>query len=357
MIIDSRTRKTRYRRFLGTLIVGWILLFFFAGLGICVSSQSIPVASVFRVFLAKMFPFLPLDLSGIREVDQGIIWMLRTPRVLLAGLVGAMLGVAGVQMQGLFRNPLAAPGLVGTSQGASLGGVLALASGAGLVSIYSVPVFSTLGAFVALLIIYLLSTRGGSTSVGMLLLAGVALNFLISALVALVLSWSWRDYQAAVQIIAWLLGGFDGASWTYVGIALTSFLPAFALSIGYARDLDLMLEGEENARALGVQTERVTWIVLFSTALLTGAAVAVSGVISFVGLMIPHLLRLIIGPGHRRLNRASALTGAWFLIAADILSRTLIRPEELRVGIITSLIGAPFFLYLLVRERKELEIL
>ncbi len=356
-IIDTSTQTKRNRRFVGILFIGFVLVLFIAGVGICFGGPAIPIGSVMRVFLSHAIPGLTFDLSDIREVDQAIVWLIRVPRVLLAGLVGAMLAVAGVQMQGLFRNPLAAPGLVGTSQGASLGGVLAFATGAGLVNIFAVPMFSIVGAFVALFVIYMLAHREGSTSVGMLLLAGVALNFLLSACVSLVISWSWKDYEAAVEIVAWLLGGFDDASWTYAGIAFAGFLPAFLLSTWYARDLDIMLEGEESARSLGVGTERVTWWILLSTALLTGVAVSVSGVISFVGLMIPHLLRLLIGPSHRTLNIASAITGAWFLIAADILSRSLIRPEVIPVGIITSLIGAPFFLFLLVRERKELEIL
>ncbi|MCA9412437.1 MAG: iron ABC transporter permease [Candidatus Omnitrophica bacterium] len=356
-IIDTSIANRRNRRFIGVLILGLVLLFLFSGLGICLSSGSIPAESVFRIVLSNSIPGMNLDLADIREVDQRIVWLIRTPRVILAGLVGAMLAVAGVQMQGLFRNPLAAPGLVGTSQGASLGGAIAIATGLGLTSIGWVPLFSFIGAFLSLFLIYLLAHREGETSVAMLLLAGVALNFLLSALVSLVISWKFKDYQAAVEIVRWLLGGLKDRSWDYVTIAFCSFIPAFLLSTWYARDLDLMLEGEETAQSLGVETEKVTWVVLLSTALLTGAAVSVSGVVSFVGLMIPHLLRLIIGPGHRNLNIASAMTGAWFLIAADILSRTLIRPEELPLGIITSLIGAPFFLFLLVRQRKELEIL
>lgn len=355
--IEPTIPRKRRRRMRWAILSGFALLILFFGLGLCLSSESIPAGKVFRTFAVYAVPGVEFDLSDVREVERRIVWLVRTPRVILAGLVGAMLATAGVLMQGLFRNPLAAPGLVGTSQGASLGGVIALATGLGLTSQIWVPAASIVGAFAALLIIHLLATRGGATSVGMLLLAGVALNFLISAIVSLIISWSWKDYEAAVQMVAWLLGGLEGRSWPHVTVALVGFAPAFALALWFARDLDLMLEGEESARSLGVETEKITWAILLSTALLTGAAVSVSGVVSFVGLMIPHLLRLLVGPGHRNLTLASALTGAWFLIAADILARTLIRPEEIPLGILTALVGAPFFLFLLVRERKELEIL
>jgi iron complex transport system permease protein len=191
----------------------------------------------------------------------------------------------------------------------------------------------------------------------MLLLAGVALNFLLSAIISLLVSLSLETWEAGAQIMAWLMGGLDARSWMHVGIAAPCLVLGYVPVWWFARDLDLLLEGEESARSLGVGTERVKYCLLGTTAIFTGAAVAVSGVIGFVGLVIPHLVRLLIGPNHRRLNPACALTGAWFLIAADLVARTVDRPEEIRLGIVTALVGAPFFLFLLLRQRSEVEIL
>ena len=348
----------RSRRFLEVMVGGGLLLCLLAVAGIAISSTSIPFSHVVSVLGSKILPSSWFDLEGIREVDQQIIWTMRTPRVILAGLVGAMLALSGVQLQGLFRNPLAAPGLIGTSQGAALGAVIAISVGLAARSVVYIPLFSFLGALFALLIIASLAARDGRTSVAMLLLGGIALNFLLSAGVSLTISLVWKyQWETSVQIMIWLMGSLEGRSWLHVGIAGFCFIVSVLFATWFARDLDLMLEGEDSARSLGVETEKVKMAVLLVTALLTGGAVAVSGVVGFVGLVIPHMVRLLLGPSHRTLNPACAVTGAWFLIGADLLARTVIRPEEIRLGIVTAVIGAPFFLYLLMRLRREMELL
>jgi iron complex transport system permease protein len=279
--------------------------------------------------------------------------VIRTPRVLVAALAGAALAMAGAQMQGLFKNPLASPDIVGTSSGGALGACVALVSGLALRSLFYLPVFSFVGAFFALFAVYVISTRQGRTPMATLLLTGVALNALIGAATSFLITMSWVRFDVAQEILFWLLGGLDNRGWPHFWLALPGIIAGTIVSLVYTRELDLMLTGEETAQSLGVDVEQVKRVVLTCAALLTGTAVAVSGVVGFVGLIVPHIVRLIIGPSHRRLIPASALTGAVFLIFADLLARTLRSPEEIRLGIITAAFGAPFFLYLLLRHRRE----
>jgi iron complex transport system permease protein len=268
-------------------------------------------------------------------------------------LVGAMLAVAGAQMQGLFKNPLASPDTTGTSSGAALGAVLALVTGLAARSLFYLPIFAFVGALLALLAVYLIATRHGRTPVATLLLAGVALGSLLSAATSFLITARWVRYDVAGEIIFWLLGGLDTRTWAHVWMTLPCAVIGCAVALFYTRELDLLLGGEESAFALGVEVETVKRVILANAALLTGAAVAVSGIVGFVGLVVPHLVRLRIGPAHGRLIPASALAGATFLVLADLLSRILLRPEEIRLGIITAACGAPFFLYLLLRERDR----
>ncbi len=321
--------------------------------GIALGSTEIEAGTVLRVLAAHLLPDGWVDLSDIGESEQAVIWLIRTPRVLAAALCGAALAVAGGQMQGLFQNPLASPDVVGVSSGGALGAVIALATGLGSRSLYFLPVLAFVGALVALIAVYALATRGGRTPLATLLLAGIALNALWGAGTSFVITVSWTGYEAAQEMVFWLLGGLDSRTWEHVLLAAPGIVIATLAAVIYARDLDLLLSGEETARSLGVEVQRVKRIVLASTALLTGTAVAVSGVIGFVGLIVPHAVRLLIGPAHRRLIPASAVTGAAFLIIADLLARTLQRPEEISLGVITAAAGAPFFLYLLMRHRRE----
>ncbi len=331
------------------------LLLILSGIfGIAIGSTDIPIDIVLRVLASKLLPSDWIETQGITESQQVIVWLIRTPRVIVAALVGAALAMAGAQMQGLFQNPLASPDIVGTSSGGALGAVIALATGLASRSLFYLPIFAFLGAFLALFTVYALATRRGSTPVATLLLAGVALNALIGAMTSFVITVAWVEYEVAREIIFWLMGGLDSRTWTHVWIALPSIMVGSVIALFYTRELDILLMGQETAYSLGVEVEQVKRIVLTSAALLTGAAVAVSGVIGFVGLIIPHIVRLISGPKHRSLVPASALTGATFLILADLLARTLHRPEEIRLGILTAAFGAPFFLYLLLRPRREM---
>lgn len=328
------------------------LLIFTTVLGIAMGSTDIPWSIVTRVLINKLLSTEWVNLVNIDESQQIIIWLLRTPRVIIAALVGIALAIAGVQMQGLFQNPLASPDIIGTSAGGALGAVLALATGLANQSLWYLPLLAVGGAFTTLLMLYGLTVRQGNLSVTTLLLAGVALNAFIGALTTALITWSWLEYEATRTMIFWLLGGLDSRTWSHVWIALPGVTIATIIAWWYARDLDLLLLGEETAYSLGVAVEPVKLLLLFNTALLTGIAVAMSGVIGFVGLIIPHIIRLLVGPTHRYLIPLAALFGANFMITIDLLARTLHPPQEIRLGILTALLGSPFFLFLLLRQTR-----
>jgi iron complex transport system permease protein len=320
--------------------------------GIAIGSSPVPAAIVARVLAFHSLPHGWIDVSDIAEPQQIIVWLIRTPRVIVAALVGGGLAVAGAQMQGLFRNPLASPDVIGASFGGVLGAVLAIATGLAMRSIFYLPLMSFAGALIALFLVYAIATRHGRTPFSTLLLTGVAFNALIGAITSFVISLQWVRWEVAQEILFWVMGGLDSRTWKHVWLSLPCILVGLIVAFVYSRDLDVLLLGEEMALAVGTEVEKLKRIILTSSALLTGAAVAVSGMIGFVGLIIPHMVRLIIGPRHRYLLPASALTGAAFLIFMDILARTVSRPEEIRLGIVTAILGAPFFLYLLLRRHR-----
>ncbi|HHY95833.1 MAG TPA: iron ABC transporter permease [Firmicutes bacterium] len=300
----------------------------------------------------------PGILSGVPDsapdsLGQTIIWQLRLPRVLLAGLTGGCLGIAGSLFQALFRNPLADPYLIGASSGASLGAVLAIALSLELhlFGLGTVPLLAFLGSTGAVLLVYHLARERGYVSVLALVLAGVAVSYFLSALVSL-LTYLTAD-ERLHQIAFWLMGGFGTATWTGVRIALPYFVVGMLVALACARDLNSLLLGEETAHHLGVEVERTKRVVLATASLLTEVAVASGGVIGFVGLVIPHLVRMAGGPDHRFLIPAAALGGACTLMLADAVARTVLAPAELPVGLVTAMAGAPFFVYVL-RQRRRL---
>jgi iron complex transport system permease protein len=321
---------------------------------IAIGSTEIAWGTVIRVVAAKILPAGWIDTGGITEAEQVIIWLIRMPRVIVAALAGGALAVAGTQLQGIFRNPLAEPSVIGVSQGAALGAVIAFVTDLATRSALWLPLCSFVGAFVALFAVYLIASRAGRTPIATLLLAGIAVGALITAVSSLLISLNFVNWQVAAEIVFWMMGGLDSRTWTHVWISLPFLALGLLVSLWHVRDLDLMLLGDETAASLGVETETVKRTLLTTAALLTGAAVAVSGVIGFVGLIVPHMVRLILGPSHRTLLPASALTGALFLIVCDLIARTVHPPTEIRLGIVTAAFGAPFFLYLLRRRRKEI---
>jgi len=300
----------------------------------------------------RVFYNLPAGDSGIAAgAEYTIIWQIRFPRVLLAFLVGASLALAGAAFQGLLQNPLADPYTIGISSGAALGATTAiLILPAGILSLPVIPVFAFLGALAALFSVYQLGRVGGRLTVVTVLLAGVVISSFFSALISLSMLFAGEQMRS---IFFWLAGGLGMRGWLYVKLIVPYLLLGLSVLLFFSRDLNLILQGEEEALSLGVEVERVKKFVLVAASLLAAGAVSVSGMIGFVGLIVPHALRMFIGPDHRLLFPASVLGGGIFLVSADTLARTALSPVELPVGMITAFIGAPFFMYLLRRHRSK----
>jgi len=344
----------RFRRTAFLLIVTPIL-FTAAVAAIVAGSTHVDWGVALHVIGAKVFPFW-IGHEGIEKADDVIIWLIRTPRVIVAGLVGAGLAIAGALMQGLFRNPLAESNTVGVGSGAVLGAMIVFSTGLAAKSAIALPIAAFIGALLALITVYALATRGGVTPVSMLLLTGIALSALLISISSLLLTLSVANWEVAEEMIFWMSGGLDKRTWTHVWICAPFILFAFVASLYYARDLDLMSQGEDTASALGVEVESTKRAIIVISALITGSAIAVAGAVGFVGLVVPHIVRLFVGPSHRSLLPSSAVAGAAFVIICDLLARTIHPPTEIRLGVITAAFGAPFFLFLLVRKYRELDV-
>lgn len=332
---------------------GRILLLFLLGLlittmilGVRVGAVPIPFADLLRALGLISRPELLRD-----PTNEAIIIQLRLPRVVLAALVGASLAIAGATFQALFRNPLADPYVIGVSSGASLGATVAmlLALDFKFWGVGAVPLLAFAGALATVVLVYQLARIGNTVSVFTLLLAGIAVGSFLSAIVSLLVYFSGERLH---QVIFWLMGGFGGSNWPYVRMAAPYFILGAGVVTLHVHELNLLLLGEETAGHLGVEVERAKKLLLTGATLLTATAVSTSGVIGFVGLVVPHAVRLIAGPDHRFLIPASALAGATLLVAADALARTVLAPTELPVGLITALAGGPFFIYVLRNRRK-----
>ncbi len=285
---------------------------------------------------------IPLDTLFTSPTAQMIVWDVRVPRVITAVLVGCALAMAGTAMQGLFKNSMADPYIIGTSSGAGLGAALAIVlfAGAGL------PVLAFAGATIATFAVYTIARKGGKVPVETLLLAGVALSMLFSAFLSFLMYTAGRSLH---QIMFWLMGGFWNVSWNDVYIGILIPIGCVVMYV-YARDVNIVSLGEEDAIHLGVNVELLKQILLFISAFLTGIAVSIAGAIGFIGLITPHVMRLIVGPDHRVLFPAAILAGGILLLWSDTLARTI--ANEMPVGIITACFGAPFFIYLLRSRMK-----
>ncbi|WP_244487628.1 MULTISPECIES: FecCD family ABC transporter permease [unclassified Aureimonas] len=335
----------------GTVALGLLLL----ALGAClvvslgVGPAGLSPARVVEILLAG---------PGSRESmgETVIVWQIRLPRALLGALVGASLGVSGAVMQGLFRNPLADPGLIGISSGSALGAVSMIVGAGGVLRTlaaalggFALPVAAFVGGLAATSVLYAIATRQGRTSVATLLLAGIAIGAFASAALGLLVYLS--DDQQLRDITFWTLGGLAGANWPKLFACGPIMLAALLAVLTLGRSLNALTLGEAEAFHLGIRVQRVKRLAIFLVCAATGAAVAVAGVVGFVGIVVPHMLRLAIGADHRVLLPGSALLGAILLLLADMVARTVASPAELPIGILTAALGAPFFLWLLLRRR------
>ena len=289
--------------------------------------------------------------GGGDDIARTVVRDFRLPRALVGLAVGAALGASGAVMQAFFRNPLASPGLLGVSSGGALGAVAVMALGPSLgftaATLWALPLASMIGAFAATGAVIMLAQSGAGTE--RLLLSGVALSALLGAGTSFLLTTTVGHFEVNAQILFWLMGGLESRGWEHVWMGVPGILAACLLLLPLGRAMNLLSLGEQSAQSLGVDVRRLRWQLIVLSTVLTALATAVAGIVGFVGLVVPHVLRLIFGPDHRRLLPYSMLGGATFLLACDLVTRTF--PLGLRLGVVTSLIGGPFFLWLLRRPR------
>ena len=340
-------RRTRIYSLLGLAAALVVVIAVATSIG----SVKIPLATTFRVLLDRL-PLVNMHQTWPSAIAT-IILDIRLPRVILAGLVGAALSIAGATYQGLFRNPLADPYLIGVAQGASVGAIIGFLLPAAWTSptFGLVPLLAFIGAILATVVVYLLARVGKTLPVTTLILSGVALSALFGSIVSYLIISSGNKMHG---IIFWLMGSFSTSQWSEVGIVLPYVAVGTAVIIVFARLLNVMQLDEEQAQQLGVNVERFKIILLAAATLITAASVSFVGTIGFVGIIIPHAVRLVWGADHRYLLPLAVLTGAIFMILTDLVSRTVLAPTEIPIGVITAVCGAPFFLYLLRRRKKAI---
>ncbi|MDI6781417.1 MAG: iron chelate uptake ABC transporter family permease subunit [bacterium] len=341
-------KPKRYLLVLGILLVGLIAT--------CLISIMIGPVFIHPLLIIKIWAY---KLSGgliqpiWSNIQETIVVDIRTPRVILSMLVGMGLSIAGAAMQGLFRNPMAEPYILGMSSGAAVGAALAIVLGAGNVfGELSIPAMAFIGATTTIFVVYNIARTDGRVPTETLLLAGIAVGFFLHAVVSFLKIIA--SHETLRDVVLWLMGSFALSTWADVRMVILPILLGIGVLYFLCRELNALQFGEETALHLGIEVETVKRILLIASALVTAVAVSVSGIIGFVGLIIPHVVRLIIGHGHHILLPASALSGGIFLVLCDTLARIVTQPSEVPIGIITAAIGAPYFVYLLRRRKKAI---
>jgi iron complex transport system permease protein len=337
--------RRRTRIVIASFVVALVVLMV---LGAAIGAYHVPIGDVVGSVLDRIG--IDAGPTPSRVADQ-VLWEIRFPRVVLTMLVGASLACAGALMQGTFRNPLADPGVIGISSGAALGAVAVISLGIAPFGTWSITVAAFLGGLGAVMLVYGASREGGRTEIVTLVLTGIAVTAFTGAVIGLLMFFS--DDAQIRSVTFWTLGSTAGATWSKVAAIAPLALAGLLLAPVFGRSLDLLALGEGPARHLGVPVERLRVLMILVVAVLTAAAVAVAGIIAFVGLVIPHLVRTLIGPAHRALVVGSAVLGAAILVGADLVARTIAAPAEVPLGVLTALVGSPFFFWQLRRTRAR----
>lgn len=319
-----------------------------------IGSSNIKISETFRIVLSKV-PVLNkyINVDDISNAHKIIILKIRIPRVILGVLVGAALSSVGAAFQGMLKNPMADPYIIGVSSGAAIGATIVIVAGIGfsVLGLSSISVGAFIGATFATFLVYMIAKVKNKVSVTTLILSGVAVSQFLTAIMSLIMVIHSNDIS---KIIYWTLGSLSGKGWSVIKPIWLPIFVCIIILYFFSRDLNIMLTSEESAKSLGVEVEKVKIVILTICAFITALVVSVSGIIGFVGLIIPHIVRIIVGPDHRILIPASALFGAIFMVFSDTLARVLISPTEIPVGIITALFGGPFFIYLLINKKRAI---
>lgn len=340
--------KKRKTLFIILILIYAILVVMATSLG----AVTIKPYTVLTVILGKV-PFLGQYINGnASETDSLIILMVRMPRIIMASLVGIGLSVVGASFQSLFKNPMADPHVLGISSGAAVGAALAIVlniqNAAASLSIVTVSAF--IGAVVTTVFVYNIAQVRGKVTTTNLLLAGCAVSFLMSSMISIIMVFNQEEVN---KIVFWMMGSFNASSWKNIWIVAPIILIGTIVIYFFYRDFNLMLTGEDNAKSLGTDTEMVKKLIILISSMIVAVSVAFSGIIGFVGFLVPHMIRIIFGPNNKALIPLSAIGGAVFLLFSDTIARTVAAPAELPVGAVTALIGAPYFIYLLIKMKKR----
>jgi iron complex transport system permease protein len=341
--LTARRHTVRWTAAAGAVLLAAVVA------GLTIGPVSLPVGGIVRELLDRL-PLVHVD-SGLTDLQRATVWEIRAPRVVIGALVGSMLSVSGASYQGAFRNPLADPYLLGVAAGAGLGATVAIVAGAGTggAVLSPVPLAAFAGALASVVLTYLVGGVGRRASATSLVLAGVAIASFLTALQTYVQQ---RNSDVLREVYSWILGRLTVVGWTDVGLVAPYIVVATAVLLAMRRTLDVMAVGDEEASTLGVRVARARLVVVLAASLGTAAAVAVSGLIGFVGIIVPHTVRLMVGGSYRRILPLSMILGAAFLVSTDLLARTVVSPAELPIGVITAMIGAPFFLLVLRTSRE-----
>ena len=344
-----RVEKHHLKIWLILLTLGLLLS---VSLAIAIGSVAIPLVRVWEIVLHPLFPdWIDKDWPGFQN---GIVWDIRMPRVFLGAIVGAGLTLVGITMQTLVRNPLADPYLLGISSGASVGAVCVILFGSLMLGQFALPLAAFLGALLALVVVFLIAQQSGQLSPIRLILAGIATAFVFSSITNFLIFQA-KDHSAARQVLFWMLGGLGNAQWEQLGIPFLALVLAAFFLMTQCKPMNALLVGPETATTLGVDVPRLRNQLFVVCALLTGVLVAVSGAIGFVGLLVPHIVKLCVGSDHKKVLPIGFLFGGIFLVWVDVLARVILSPEELPIGILTAFLGAPFFIWLMRFKGKMLQ--
>lgn len=335
------------------LLILTVALCITAGVSASMGSANIAIGDCYRIIASKIPGIKHLvSLDGVKEVYITIVLNVRLPRIIIAGLVGGSLAVVGAAFQGLFRNPLTDPHILGVSSGAALGATFAIMSGITLRigSLGFMGICAFIGAILTVIVVYTLAGVGGRNNITSILLTGTAISTMLSAIISLLMTLHREEIE---KVYLWTLGSFSAATWGKVRFLSWFVLIGVVILLCFAKDLNVMMTGEDSAKSLGINITWVKRMIVIFASLLVGACVSVSGIIGFVGLLIPHCTRLITGPDHRRLLPYCCFFGAIFMIICDTIARCITQPSELPVGVITALFGAPYFIFLLYYNQKK----
>ena len=330
--------------FLSPIIV--ILLFIVSIISLSNGAVSTSFQDIYNYVLSLLFNTTEID-----PVKEKVISNIRFPRIILSILVGASLAVSGASLQGVFKNPMADPGIIGVSSGAALGAVFVLSVGLASFSLLMLPLFSFLGGLSAAFLVFIISRLASSSSSSSFILSGLAVSTFLNSVISLIILSS-KKFGELTSILSWLAGGFQDSRWEHVYITFPIVLTALPFLIIYSNRINILSLSDDSAKSLGLNVNKDKLVILTIATLITSISVAVSGILAFVGIMIPHITRLIVGPDNRVVIPVSALVGSLFILTGDLLARTLFIPNEIRLGIITSFIGAPYFIFLLIKQRN-----